>query len=239
MEDNVRAALDVGLQAIAITDHGPANLFGVGVRDLSVFRTIRDEIEVCQTRFPQIKILLGVEANIIGIDGTLDIPHDALTDFDIILAGLHPLVYPANLVSGLAIAGNLVGKHWQWLRSRLRPFNTKAVNSALTRYPINLLTHPGLHVNIDTKKVAETCARVGTYMEINTSHQHITSDYLLIAFQAGARFMIGSDAHTPLRVGEAGNGLLLAKAAGIPLSAICNASPGQETWSRIEKRYRQ
>ncbi len=237
VEDNVKAAINAGLHTVAISDHGPANLFGVGVLSLGVFETIHREIEICQSNFPQIKILLGVEANIIGIDGTLDIPPEVLDQFDLVLAGLHPLVYPADPISGLIMGGNLMGRYWQHLGKMLRPWNTKAVISALTRYPIDILTHPGLHVNIDTEKVANTCAQVGTYMEINTAHDHISKHYLQIAFRAGARFVIGSDAHSPGRVGDAVKGLNLAKLAGIPWSAICNTSPRQETWPKMEKRY--
>ena len=237
VEDNVRAAIDAGLHTVAISDHGPANLFGVGVRNLGVFQAIRQEIESCQSKFPQIKLLLGVKANIIGIDGTLDIPPEALGQFDLILAGLHPLVYPADLISGLAMVGNLMGRHWQYLSNRLRPWNTKAVISALTRYPIDILTHPGLHMNIDTEKVASVCAQVGTYMEINTGHDHISADYLQIAFRAGTRFVISSDAHTPSRVGDAAKGLKLARLAKIPCFAIRNTASRQETWPRMEKRY--
>ena len=90
-------------------------------------------------------------------------------------------------------------------------------------------------MNIDTEMVAKTCAKVGTYMEINTSHDHITADYLKIAFEAGARFVIDSDAHSPDRVGDVAKGLLLAKSAGIPTSAIQNTQ--QESWQNIAKRY--
>jgi len=64
---------------------------------------------------------------------------------------------------------------------------------------------------------------------------HITAEYLRIAFQAGARFVIGSDAHSPDRVGDAAKGLLLAETAGIPASAIQNTR--QETLQRTAKRY--
>lgn len=235
VEDNVKTAVSQGLKAIAITDHGPRSLFGVGVSSLSVFGLVKEEIEHCQAQFPQIKILLGVEANIIDIDGSLDLPPESLDQFDLVLAGLHPLVYPASLVFGLGMVGNLVGRHVPYLARKLRQWNTQAVCSALIQNPIDILTHPGLHMNIDTEKVAKTCTQVGTYMEINTSHDHITAEYLRIAFQAGARFVIGSDAHSPDRVGDAAKGLLLAETAGIPASAIQNTR--QETLQRTAKRY--
>lgn len=232
--DNVKAAVSRGLQAIAITDHGPRSLFGVGVSNLDVFRLIKEEIKSCQFQFPQVEILLGVEANIIDIDGSLDLPPESLSQFDLVLAGLHPLVYPESLVFGLGMVGNLVGRHLTWLARKLRHWNTQAICSALIQNPIDILTHPGLHMNIDTEKVAKICAQVGTYMEINTSHDHITAEYLKIAFQAGAHFVIDSDAHSPNRVGDVAKGVLLAETAGIPASAIQNTR--QETLQRTAKR---
>ncbi|NLK08020.1 MAG: PHP domain-containing protein [Firmicutes bacterium] len=231
VEDNVKAALNKGLEAIAITDHGPANLFGVGVKNLKTFELIRQELEACQVKYPAIRILLGVEANIISLGGTLDIPIDQLHEFDIILAGLHLLVYPDNLATALLFSGNLVGRFWARLKNALREINTQAVIASLNRYPIDILTHPGLHVNIDTEAVGSACCQTHTYMEINTSHDHITPEYLKIAYDAGARFVIGSDAHSPHRVGDLISGVEFAKTAGVPLTAIHNLKIGQETWT--------
>lgn len=230
VEDNVRAALDKGLKAIAITDHGPANLFGVGARNLEVFRTIRQEIEVCQSKYPDIRILMGVEANIISIDGSLDVPLDRFHEFDIILAGFHLLVCPSDLPSGMVFARNLLGRYLPKVGNTLRHINTQAIIAALNQNPIDILTHPGLHVNIDTRAIAEACAQRATYMEINTNHDHMEPAYVKIAFEAGARFVIGSDAHQPHRVGDMEQGIQLAKTAGIPLTAIHNMNTGQETW---------
>lgn len=230
VEDNVRAAVARGLKAIAITDHGPANLFGVGVRSLDVFKTIRQEIETCQSKYPNIQILMGIEANIISLDGALDVPQDRLYEFDIVLAGFHLLVCPDHPISGMLFAGNLLGRYLPKIGHVLRQANTQAIIAALDQNPIDILTHPGLHVNIDTKAIAKACARNATYMEINTSHDHIEPAYVKIAFEAGARFVIGSDAHVSSRVGDAERGIQLAKAAGLPLAAIHNIRIGQETW---------
>ena len=224
VEDNVKAAISANLRAIAITDHGPANLFGVGVKNLDVFQVIRQEIIACQRKFPHIQILLGVEANIIDLDGTLDVPLERLHEFDIILAGLHLLVHTNSLLSGMVMAGNLIGRYCPVARNRLRKLNTQAVIAALTQYPIDILTHPGLNVDIDTRAVAEVAAQTGTYMEISTRHHNIQPSYLETAFVAGARFVISSDAHSPGEVGEGELGTQLAKAAAIPPWAIHNLS---------------
>jgi putative hydrolase len=66
-------------------------------------------------------------------------------------------------------------------------------------------------------------------MEINTGHDHIEPAYVRIAFEAGAHFVINSDAHRPCRVGEMQSGVRLVQAAGIPMAAIHNMAQEQET----------
>jgi len=70
------------LKIIAITDHGPyfprsSNLWYFNNLD-KVPRLIEDVI-----------ILKGAEANIIGMDGKLDIPEEYLVKLDFVLAGFH------------------------------------------------------------------------------------------------------------------------------------------------------
>src|SRR5690606_28048129 len=92
VNENVRAAAEKGLSAVAISDHGPASLFGVGVASLDTFDTIRKEVDAVREAYPDLDVLLGVEANIVSITGELDVPPSWQDRFDIVLVGLHPLV---------------------------------------------------------------------------------------------------------------------------------------------------
>ena len=90
--DNVRAAQRQGLEVVAITDHGPASLFGVGVAGPAAFDAIRQEVIEARKAYPGVKVLWGAEANVVSEDGELDIPPGLQERLDIVLAGLHPLV---------------------------------------------------------------------------------------------------------------------------------------------------
>ena len=60
--DNVRAAHEKGLREIAITDHGAGNIaHGMGYAKLGKMRA---EIAALRTQYPDVKVRLGVEANI-------------------------------------------------------------------------------------------------------------------------------------------------------------------------------
>ena len=76
-----------GLQEIAITDHGPLAL-GIGLRDAGVLAALRQDVDALNCIYTDINILLGVEANIRDLQGTLDIQD--LKPLDILIAGLHP-----------------------------------------------------------------------------------------------------------------------------------------------------
>ena len=64
-----------GLRKIAIADHG-FNHFGFGMRidDIPGY----GEIEYLNEKYHDIDILFGIEANLIGLDGEIDIPENIL-----------------------------------------------------------------------------------------------------------------------------------------------------------------
>jgi putative hydrolase len=223
IRENVEAAVEKGLEEVAISDHGPNSAFW-GIKSLQTLDQIIEEIAKVQADFPQIKILAGVEANIISTRGDLDVPLKDLRKLDIKMAGVHLQIIPASLRDGYSItAKNLLAQFTKRTSPRTRTENTKTVIEAIYRNPLDVITHPGFRVNIDTVELAKACAKMGTAMEINTSHDTVTVEYLKIGKREGAKFMMGSDAHTPDRVGDFAKGIALAKKAGLTENDIINA----------------
>ncbi|HCS75123.1 MAG TPA: histidinol-phosphatase [Clostridiales bacterium] len=219
--DNVEAARNKGLKIIAITDHG-FNHIGFGI-SISSLKKMKKEIESLNRCFSDIKVLLGIEANLIGLDGKIDIPVPYLDAFDIILMGFHRFVKPAGwqdfknlfLKNGLDKLG-LVNK------SRTRQINTLAVVKAIERYPIRILAHPGANIDFDSRIIAQAAAENNVALEINASHGFMTDEYVRIALDEGADFVVNSDAHTPKRIGDFKKGMDIAIAAGVPSHRIIN-----------------
>ncbi len=229
VEDNVLAARAKGLKQVAISDHGPATLFGVGVKNLAAFGKIREEVRDCNDRYPDINVLTGVEANVIGVDGALDVPGPVLEELDIVLAGLHVTVMPASLADGFKLGLlNALRSLDSQLGRLARNLNTKALVEAVYRFPIDIVTHPGLRLSIDTRELARACAKNGTAMEINTGHGQTTVEFIQTAAREGVDFAISSDAHQPSRVGDLQAGLELARQAGLPAERIINAAPTED-----------
>lgn len=222
IEDNVIAARKKGLKKIVISDHGFRHIgIGISIKDID---KIRKEIDRLNKKYNDIEILMGVEANLIGLDGTIDIPWNYIGAFDIILMGFHKAVYPASLKDGwnLFLRNGLV-KIWPWDRDKLRRQNTEAMIRAIERYPIRIITHPGARIDIDTQELAKHAAWKKVALEINSSHGYMTVEYVKIAMKEGAMFVINSDAHHPSRVGNFDKGLKIAQEAGLPAERIINA----------------
>lgn len=93
--DNVRAAHEKGLREIAITDHGAGNIaHGMGYAKLGKMRA---EIAALRTQYPEVKVRLGVEANIQRKAPYMDVVDQSYRQFDLVLAGYHHAVWGGRL----------------------------------------------------------------------------------------------------------------------------------------------
>jgi putative hydrolase len=224
VEENVAAAQRRGLSAVAITDHGPANYFNLGVKAPEVLLSIQKEIQRVEEERPGIQVLAGVEANVVSSEGDLDVPDDLLRDLDVVLVGLHPLVHYRSPGDALKMGlVNLAGRVSPAVGRQVRETNTRALEEAVTRHEVDIITHPGLHVSIDTARLATACASAGTALEISAGHPYMTPEFVAVARESGAAFAIGSDAHRPEDVGELSRGLAVAEAAALPPALVLNA----------------
>jgi putative hydrolase len=219
IEENVLEARKKGLKELAITDHGPGHfLYGVSVQNLS---KMRKEVDRLNGKYPDIRVLLGLEANVISIEGELDVDQRILSMLDILLAGYHFGAVPATLRDGYHIHFKNIAGRWTGC-ARVRENNTRALIAAINRYPVKIITHPGAKADIDTGMLARAAAEKGVALEINSSHRFMTEDYVRIAKQEGAKFVLGSDAHTPQRVGDVKAAFEVAVRAGLTPGDIIN-----------------
>jgi putative hydrolase len=237
--ENVEAAARAGLTEVGICDHGPALLF-IGLRSEDRLAEMRRQVEEAQARHPSIRVLLGLEANVVSPEGDLDVSDAALAALDILLVGLHPQIRPSRwqgawplvwnnalawVAGRLAVGGRAAaGEGWgARMIAEARRINTRALVRAVERYPVLAVTHAGLKMDVDMEELARACARRGTAIEINSLHGYPREADLEVALRCGARFIISSDAHDPGRVGYLRAGLERARRAGIPPHLVLNA----------------
>lgn len=223
IRDNAAAAKEKGLETLGIADHGPANWGHMRFTKLEAFERIIQETKQAAEEFSGLKILSGTEADVVSYEGDLDIPVTLQRKLDQVLAGFHITVVPNSWTDGLKfLSGRVIGRWSSKMTEKIRNENTKAMVTAVYKNEIDIITHPGLHINIDTDELARACAKRDTALEINAKHGSQSIEFIHTAAKHGVKFAIGSDAHSPDKVGRLAPGVRAAQRAGLKAAQIIN-----------------
>ena len=178
VEAMVQAAVALGYEYIAITDHSPHS---AASRNLSVddVRRQADEIAALRERYPQMTILHGCEVDILR-DGRLDFADKILERFDIVLASLHERANhgPEQLLR-------------RYLDAMRHPLVT------MITHPSNRLVPHRAGYPIDYDQLFAAAVETGTVVEVDGAPSHLDLDGALArrAMLAGALIAIDSDSH--------------------------------------------
>ena len=219
--ENATAAQKLGLKQIAITDHGFNHLlFGLKRKRLSDLRAEIVEAE----KLTGVKVLMGMESNLISVDGETDMKSDDLDKFDIYLCGIHEVLKYKRLsdMYNIMLANYTAYKFGRKPSAKIIEKTTKAYVNAIRNNPIDILTHINYKCCCDLEEVASVCAECGTYIEINTKKRHVSLEELNLMASVGARFVIDSDAHSADRVGDTKIAEELLDNSAFPMERIDN-----------------
>ncbi len=221
-EEMVAAAAARGLAEVAITDHGPRAMF-IGVRDTGVYLELKEQAARWSKKYG-VRVLVGAEANVTGLDGGLDLPPEVAAELDILIAGLHPQVWCVPWWQTLTwIAPNQAGRALEPVRQAMRRANTAALVRAVYKHRPTFVSHPGLVMAVDLDEVAKACAATGCAMEINTGHSYRKDGVVRAALRRGALIVVNSDAHFPATVGDLAAGAALLEKHRVPPEQVLNA----------------
>ena len=90
IEENAVSAMEKGLYGIAITDHGFSHpAFGMRRRKVD---KMRRECQEAESK-TGVKVLLGIESNVRGRDGTIDVQSADYSNLDALLVGVHKFIF--------------------------------------------------------------------------------------------------------------------------------------------------
>lgn len=198
IEDNVKMAKQKGLTQIAITDHGFEHFsYAVKRKNLPIMRAECDRL----SKEYGIKVLLGIEANLLDKTGRIDVTKEDEKYLDIILMGYHKMIKPKFKQLCFSIKTKLFSSNKQIEE------NTDAYINAINKYNIKVLTHLNYGVKVNVKRLADACKEKGVLIELNGKRISFSDEDIKYMKEIGTKFILNSDAHSPKSVGETNLGL--------------------------------
>lgn len=221
IEEIVEEARLKKLKTISITDHGPGHMMYGIKRELITVQ--REEIDKLKEKYDDIEILMGVEANVIGYNGEIDIREEEKKYFDFINVGFHNGV---KFVDAKSFYNYHILKKLSKLskskRKEMIELNTNAMIKALEDNDIFIITHPGDKIDVDIEKIAKVCEKTNTVMEINNHHAHLSVEEIKISSHYNVKFSLGSDAHHKKDIANVSNSINRVIESGLDIDRIIN-----------------
>ena len=215
IEENVLEAISKGIKTIGISDHGYKHLtYGIKLNDIY---KMREEIDKLNEKYSNIKVLLGMECNILDNRGNIDINDKIIENCDYIMAGYHFASTPTSLKSMLNHCNNYMIKN-----DKSKEYNTESIINAMKNNNIFIITHPGDKGDVYIEEIAKVAKDTDTRLEINSSHGFLNSNQLVEIKDIGNKFIIGSDAHIPQNVGNFDLAMKIIKEARLDTSLVEN-----------------
>jgi len=208
--ENYEQAKKLGLDSYGVTDHGPRHVF-YGIRNGN-FKRARDIVDAISFNNPDsTKIYLGVEANLIGKDGKIDISEDKIKMLDYLVVGYHKGTI-TNFVSLLFSRNS----------QKQIEKNTDAYINCVNKYNVAFFSHLNTYIKVNVKRLAEACAKCGTLIEINTRHFNFSEKEINDMLDTNVNFIISSDSHRASKIGFIDNALDVIKKYKIPIDRVVN-----------------
>lgn len=218
--DNAMVAKVKGLKQIVISDHGYGHrMYGINHKKVPYMKKLCLEA----SKESGVEVLLGVEANILGLSGKTDMDVRDIEFMDVYLAGVHKFIKYDKLREWyLLLYKNYTARHFHKPSKELIDRNTKIYINAIKNNPIDILTHPNYKIIANIAEVAKCASDYGTLFEINSRKEHLSDSEWEEVLKTDVKFVINSDAHSKDNVGNIDLAKSLVKRLGIDENRILN-----------------
>ena len=206
IEENIRYAKEIGMEVIAITNHGPA------LPDTPHWWQLLN-IKVLPEVIDGVRVLKGAEANIIGDNGEIDLNNMIFQNLDIVLCGFH-------------------GNH-KYHKYESEERNTKALINIIKSQKVDIIVHPGnKEFPIDFAEIARTAKENNVALELNNSSLSGTRigsyercrDLALEAKKCGCFITVNTDSHYCRLIGNTSLARKIVEEVDYPEELIINSS---------------
>ncbi|MDQ0374559.1 PHP domain-containing protein [Cellulomonas humilata] len=220
IQEMVLAALELGHEYLAITDHSPRLTVANGL-SASRLRAQLDQVRALNSAVGPFRVLTGIEVDILD-DGGLDQDPDLLDQLDVVVASVHSK-----------------------LRMESGPM-TRRMIAAVSNPRTDVLGHcTGRQIKgksrpqseFDARAVFDACAEHGVAVEINCRPDRLDPPHelLAIAIDAGCDFSIDTDAHAPGQLDWLGAGCARAVQHDLDPARVITTWPVEDLLARTHR----
>jgi DNA polymerase (family 10) len=206
-----------GYEYHVISDHSKALAMANGL-DAKRLREQAKAIVEVQSEFPDIKILRGIECDIMR-DGTMDLDDEILGELDVVIASVHSAF---NLPEAA---------------------QTERIIKAIAHPSVTFVAHPTGRIvgsrpayEVNIAAIIEAAKSYGKALEINASYRlDLKAEHAEMAREAGVPLVINTDAHSTRMLPNIEWGILTARRAGLQSAEVLNTKPLAELMAWLKK----
>ena len=209
IQEMVDYAEELGLESYGVSDHGPKH-FCFGIKRENIDKAKAEVEEIKKTS--KLNVYFGIEANLIGKDGTIDLTEEEISKLDLLLVGYHKGTVTDFVNPFRAMFDAKTQKE----------INTLAYINCLNKYKVDILTHINEYIKVDVYRVACEARKKGTLIELNNKHIRFTDKEAEDLIKSGCNFIVSSDAHKKKNIARLENVLSFINKYKIPLERIVN-----------------
>lgn len=184
INENVKFAKQHGIKILGMSDHGPNMLGGPELYFFNNLKVIPKEID-------GVRVLKGMEANILDAEGNLDkLDPRALPGLDYLIASLHTIC----------------------MKPSTKEDNTNAILNAMDKEKVKIIGHPDDgRYPLDYEPIVKKAKEKNILIEVNNSSlspntfrkgaRENIKTYLELCKKYGVRIIMGTDAHICYDIG--------------------------------------
>ncbi|MBQ9140801.1 MAG: phosphatase [Lachnospiraceae bacterium] len=206
LQENIARAQEIGLQVLGLSEHGPATKGGP---DIMFFWNLK----IVPRQYGKLRLLCGIEANIMDREGGLDVDAFTLSRLDYCIASMHTFSLECGDVQE----------------------NTRAAINAMKNPYVTILGHPDdSRYPLNYDELVQAAVKERVVLEVNNSSLHPLSarqgarENILALLEACKKYecpiILGTDSHISFDIGLFEQAQELLEEVDFPEELIMNTS---------------